>query len=192
MNFIYRVSVALSVALSVMILFVVGAGLIALSLGLITPEMITVFGQTLAGEDVPALTGLILWVVCLFVVYTDYRLNQQEKEGVSLHHPLGEVKISRTALIEAINQIGDRESYVKEIKRTRIKSSRKGVKVFFKVVIWTEIPVPEAMTTLQEKIKAYLEEVIGAPKCKEVKVMIVKILHTEVSRPKRKGGEIYG
>lgn len=187
MNFAYRVSVALSV----MILFVIGAGLIAVSLEVITHETITVFWQTPTSKDILALTGLILWLVCLFVIHTDYKITQQEKEGVTLHNPLGEVKISRSALIEAINQVGVKESYVKEIKRVQIKSSRKGLKVLLKAVVWSEIPIPEAMTTLQEKIKAYLEGIIGVPKCEEMKVMIIKILYTETSRLKRNGGEIY-
>ncbi|MEW5768202.1 MAG: alkaline shock response membrane anchor protein AmaP [bacterium] len=178
MNLAYRVSVALSI----MILFVIGAGLIVVSLEFITPEIITSFWQSPTSKDALALIGLILWLVCLLVIHTDYKLTQQEKEGVILHNPLGEVKISRTALIEAIQQVGTKEPYVKEIKRTRIKSSRKGLKVLLKAVIWTEIPVPEAMATLQEKIKAYLEGLIGVPKCQEVRVLVVKILHTEWAR----------
>ncbi|MDI6794508.1 MAG: hypothetical protein QME81_16850, partial [bacterium] len=194
MNFAYRVSVALSV----MILFVIGLGVIAISLEFITPEMVTTFWQTPTSKDSLALAGLILWVVCLFVIHIDYKLGQQEKQGVTLHNPLGEVKISGTTLIETIKQVGTKEPYVKEIKWSRIKSSRKGLKVILKAVIWTEIPIPEAMTALQEKIKAYLEEIIGVPKCEEVRILIVKILHTEGVRLKdnkkrlTEGGDIYG
>lgn len=88
--------------------------------------------------------------------------------------PMGQINISTEAVENLVLKTAQQFSGIKEV-RPRIITEKQGIAVIIKVVVTSDVNIPELLDQLQLKVKEYLAEVGG------IQVNRVKILVTSIS-----------
>ncbi len=177
--------------ISTVALFVMGSLGILISTEIITVEMIN---QYLSEEWMSLVvfeTSILLWILTVITIYITFIREDEERQKMILlqRGSEGEVTITTKALENSVKNLCFEEKFVKTAK-TKIIIKKKRVCIRVVAVIWTDIPLPEATTNLQMKIKDYLGETVGLKDIGQIKLVVKEILHKPSLTPSVQKGRI--
>ncbi len=102
-------------------------------------------------------------------------LGRQEQERlIHFDNPLGRVTISLAALEDLIRRLAIHMPQVKEI-RPDIVSTKKGLDVDIRLVLRSDVNIPEMTANMQDIIKRKVQDVIGSEERVNIRVHVIKI-----------------
>lgn len=162
--------------LSVLLLFVLGSTGISIGFGMIDTNLVLTYINDPHHKLVITQIGILLWIIGLLIVYTSCILSQEEK-GVTFRNANGEVRVTRKAVEDFIIRVCSQEPNIRRIK-PRVIIKKKYIKANLVIAITSDIPVTQAISELQSKIKESLEAGIGMVSVKSVSVRVEEIFYT--------------
>ncbi|NOZ64286.1 MAG: alkaline shock response membrane anchor protein AmaP [Caldiserica bacterium] len=144
----------------------------------LSPSIVNYFTGT--GKWVLSIIGAVFILLALGEMYAGTKAMRQEP-AVSFENPLGEVRISYSAMEDYIRRLVVQE--IKGVKRVRaqVRESRGGVNVTVKAEVQDGQNIPRLTNGLQERVSSYLKDILGIASLAQVRVHI-----TRISPPKEK------
>ncbi|MFH1339573.1 MAG: alkaline shock response membrane anchor protein AmaP [Candidatus Omnitrophota bacterium] len=173
-----RFFTALGIFFYTAISFIVGGFLIAFALDwLKLQDIYTVLGYTQVNLNSKIITGLAgFLLVVISISFAQIILGKMEKEKtIAFNTPTGQVTIALAAVEDLIKRLTQNFSEIKEL-RPNVIAGKKGVEVDLRIVLYSEVNIPELTTHLQDIIKTKIQEMLGIEEQVTVKVHIAKII----------------
>lgn len=99
----------------------------------------------------------------------------QKQKNIAFMNPNGEVTISLAAVEGLIKRLTADIAEIKELK-PEVLAGKKGINISLKVVLWSEINIPDITSKLQDLIKSKVQEMLGIEESIIVRVHVVKIV----------------
>ena len=179
----------LCVLLYTILSFLIGGILIAFVLGWLGPQdiydAVNYIQQSPNSKLITGLVGLLLIIVSIF--FTQIILGRMEKERtIAFNTPTGQVTIALSAVEDLIKRLSLNFAEIKEM-RPDVIASKRGVEVRLRVILQSEVNIPDLTSHLQEMIKSKIQEMLGIEEQITVKVHVAKI---STYREKVKGESI--
>jgi len=115
--------------------------------------------------------------------------SQQKEKTIAFDNPSGRVSISLTALEDMIRRSVARISEVKEIK-PNILATKKGIEVTSRIILKSDVSIPDLTAQLQDLIKARVQDVLGIEENVIVKIHVIKIVSSSGKEKNRKNDEV--
>jgi uncharacterized alkaline shock family protein YloU len=128
--------------------------------------------------------GFIM-LVSLFWANLIYARRQKERT-IAFDNPAGPVSVSLNAMEDLIRRIVVRVPEIKEI-RPAIVATKKGLDVEIKLILRTDVHIPEMTAKLQELIRSKIQDVIGLEGKINIRIHVVKIISEDLKYKKDKG-----
>lgn len=118
---------------------------------------------------------IIAATLLLSLIFARIIYGRQEQERlIHFDNPLGRVTISLSAIEDLIRRLVVHTPQIKEI-RPSITATRKGLEVEIRLVLRSDVNIPEMTAELQDIIKRKLQDVIGAEEPARIRVHVIKI-----------------
>ncbi len=155
-----------------------GVLLLALSLNLVTPEIL--HAQMAWIETAPQtrlLLGAIGGTLLVLTVALLQTLMQslRRQKTIAFHNPDGEVTVSLETINDFVKKIGQELNGVKELKPS-VTAGRSGILVTVQAVLWSDSQIPEITEGLQSIIRNHIHELLGVEEQITVRVHVGKIV----------------
>ena len=114
----------------------------------------------------------------LFINFMFYRLfsvNTHRDKIIAFDNPAGRVTVSLTALEDLVKRTIIRLSEIKDV-RINITASKKGLNIKSKLILRSEVNIPEITSKVQEFIRKKIQDMIGIDEPLNVAIYIGKII----------------
>lgn len=164
-----------------LVFFLIGGLLIVISLNLIPQEsIIDTFSMLYTARDIRlivGITGVLFIIISLMVVQITMGKIQREKT-IAFENPDGQVTISLTAIEDFIKRAIKQLPEVKELK-PNVKASKKGIYIVNRVILFSDINIPETTEKIQGIVKARVQDMLGVDEPINIRVHVIKIVHKE-------------
>ncbi len=128
--------------------------------------------------------GFIM-LVSLFWANLIYARRQKERT-IAFDNPAGPVSVSLSAMEDLIRRIVVRVPEIKEIRPTII-ATKKGLDVEIKLILRTDVHIPEMTAKLQDLIRSKIQDVIGLEGKINIRIHVVKIIAEDLKYRRDKG-----
>ena len=128
-----------------------------------------------------AASALILISFILERIIADY---QQRERTIAFDNPAGRVLISLYAVEDLVRRVLQKIPEIKYVK-PNIVATKRGIEVSVRLILKSDVNIPDLTLKLQELIKNKIQEILGVDETMIVRIHVVKIVGEE-SRPKRK------
>jgi uncharacterized alkaline shock family protein YloU len=116
-------------------------------------------------------------VLVLNYIFERVLLSQQQKgRMIAFDNPSGRVSISVDALEDLVKREILSVSEVKEVRSSIMMAGRKGLEIDARLVLNSDVNIPEITANLQEMVKTKIQDTIGVEETIVVKVEVVKIV----------------
>lgn len=113
----------------------------------------------------------------------------QREKTIAFTTPSGQVTISLVAIEDFIKRLTHHIPEVKELK-SDVTASKKGIEVYARVALWSNMNIPETTEKIQEIIRRRIQEMLGIEEALTIKVHVAKIItKEEAEKEKRKTEE---
>jgi len=167
----------------------IGIMIIAFSLQLININdvvfQLNEFYNNLNARISLATAGVI--IVFLTLIFAQIVSSKQEREKtIAFSNPSGQVTITLVAVEDLIRRIGLGFAQIKDIRPDVIIRKKKGIEVSLRMVLKSEINIPEFTAQLQDTIKSKIQEIFGIEEDIIVKIHVAKILSRQEKIKERK------
>ncbi|MFA5116073.1 MAG: alkaline shock response membrane anchor protein AmaP [Candidatus Omnitrophota bacterium] len=139
---------------------------------------------TLNSKIIVGLTGLLLIIISYSFAQLILGKMQQEKT-IAFANPQGQVTISLSAVEDLIKRLVRGMPEIKEI-RPDVIAGKKGIAVDLRLILASEVNIPDLTSRLQDTIKNKIQETLGIEEEIFVKIHVAKIISTEEKDRKRK------
>jgi uncharacterized alkaline shock family protein YloU len=123
------------------------------------------------------ITGGLLIFISLMVVQITVGVIQKEKT-IAFENPDGQVTISLTAIEDFIKRAMKSLPEIKE-SRPSVRASKRGIVIVNKVVLFSDVNIPETTEKIQNIVKSRVQEMLGVDETVEIQVNVTKIVHKE-------------
>ncbi|PKM79970.1 MAG: hypothetical protein CVU88_05025, partial [Firmicutes bacterium HGW-Firmicutes-13] len=127
-----------------------GIGLIILGVPLVSFDYIRTSLELLQGNILLILPGVFFLIVSVLLFFEVFKKKKSIK-FISQGSPLGEVRISFSAVESLVLKIGYRKRGIKDIK-TKIVQGQDGLTILLKLIVLPDTNIPEITEKLQESI----------------------------------------
>jgi hypothetical protein len=124
--------------------------------------------STIAGAIIAS--TLLISLVFARVIYG----RQEQERLIHFDNPLGRVTISLSAIEDLIRRLVVHTPQIKEI-RPAIISTKKGLEIEIRLVLRSDVNIPEMTADLQDIIKRKVQDVIGSEETVNICVHVIKI-----------------
>lgn len=125
------------------------------------------------------ITGILLIFISIMVLQITMGKIKREKT-IAFENPDGQVTISLTAIEDFIKRAIKQLPEVKELK-PNVRASKKGITIINKVILFSDIHIPETTEKIQNIVKTRVQDMLGVEEPINIKVHVVKIVHKEES-----------
>jgi hypothetical protein len=164
-----------------LIFLIIGGLFIAVSMNMVTQEQVvdtvTMIYSAANIRLIIGLTGLLLILISLMVLQITMGKIQREKT-IAFENPDGQVTISLTAIEDFIKRAVRQLPEVKEL-RPSVKASKKGITIVNRVVLFSDINIPETTEKIQNIVKMRVQDMLGVEEPINIRVHVIKIVHKE-------------
>ena len=127
------------------------------------------------------ITGGLLIFISLMVVQITAGVIKKEKT-IAFENPDGRVTISLTAIEDFIKRAMKNLPEIKESRPT-VRANKRGIVIVNKVVLFSDVNIPETTEKIQNIVKSRVQEMLGVDETVEIQVNVTKIVHKE-ERPR--------
>jgi len=166
-----------------LVFLIIGGLFITVSLALIPQESITETLKIVYDSSnirlILGLIGILLIFISIMVVQITVGKIQREKT-IAFENPDGQVTISLTAIEDFIKRAIKQLPEVKELKPS-VKAGKKGIVIVNRVVLFSDINIPETTEKIQSIVKSRVQDMLGVEELINVRVHVVKIVQKEES-----------
>jgi len=175
-----------------LVFFLVGGLFIVVSANIIPLNYITDTLNTLyTNMDIRfilGITGALLILISLIVVQITAGIMRKERT-IAFENPNGQVTISLTAIEDFIKRAMKNLPEVKE-SRPNVRVSKRGIVIINKVILFSDVNIPETTEKIQDIVKSRVQEMLGVEESVEIQINVVKIAHKEDhSKEAKKDGD---
>jgi len=101
--------------------------------------------------------------------------SHQKERTIAFDNPSGRVSISLSALEDMIKRSVSKVSEVKEI-RPIIRATKNGIEVAARLILNSDVSIPDMTAELQELVKRRVQDVLGVEEKVVVKIHVTKII----------------
>lgn len=123
---------------------------------------------------VVGLTGLLL--IFISTSFAQLILGRFQKERtIAFSNPSGQVSVSLTAVEDLVQRLVSHLPEVKEI-RPDVVVNKKGIHVDLRLILRSEVNIPDFTLRLQEMIKGRVQDILGVEEEVNVRIHISKII----------------
>jgi len=173
-----RFIISLGVFFYTIILFLIGGILIAFSLNLLGVQdmykLVEFIQLGMNSKLIMGLTGSLLILISIF--FAQLILGKMEKERtIAFNTPTGQVTIALSAVEDLIKRLTQNFVEIREM-RPNVIANKRGVEVNLRVVLQSEVNIPDLTSQLQETIKSKIQAMLGIEEEITVKVHVAKIV----------------
>lgn len=126
-----------------------------------------------------------IMLLSLFWANLIYARRQKERT-IAFDNPAGPVSVSLNAMEDLIRRIVVRVPEIKEI-RPAIVATKKGLDVDVRLILRTDVNIPEMTARLQELIRSKVQDVIGLDGKINIRIHVIKIIAEDLKYKKDKG-----
>ena len=140
-------------------------------------NLINIYYFVYSDESMKVSAGALA-VLFLIINYVFYRIlfeGKSKEEIIAFDNPDGRVSVALKALEDMIKRVTTRLLEVKEVKSC-ITVSKRGLKVKMKLIITSEVSIPEVTSRVQNMIKQKVQDMIGLDERVNVEIHVEKIL----------------
>ncbi len=136
----------------------------------------------LVGNFSYTLFGFIVFLlgIVLIAVFTSRKEKEREFGSVTNFSEMGEVRISLQAVESMVLMAARSVKGIREVS-TRTESTEQGLVIYLRIKPIPDIPIPGLASELQEKVKAYVQEISGY-NVAEIKVLVENIAHEKIQK----------
>jgi uncharacterized alkaline shock family protein YloU len=164
-----------------LVFLLVGGSFITIALELVPQETIVETINTIYATSntrmVFGITGALLIFISILVMQVALGKLQREKTK-TFENPDGQVTISLTAIEDFIKRALKQLPEVKEL-RPSVRSVKKGIVIDNKVILYSDINIPETTEKIQNLVKARVQDMLGVDEAISIRVHVVKIVHKD-------------
>ena len=173
-----RFITTLGVFFYTVVFFLIGGFLISFALDWINAQdiykIVDFIQLDLNSKIITGLVGLLLIVIS--ISFAQIILGRIEKERtIAFNSPTGQVTIALSAVEDLIKRLTQNFAEIKEV-RPDVIASKRGVEVKLRVILQSEVNIPDLTSHLQEMIKTKIQEMLGIEEQITVKVHVAKII----------------
>lgn len=129
------------------------------------------------------ISGLLIILICIRYLQNSASKARQEKT-IAFKTSTGDVIIALSAVEEMIKKILADFKEIKEMKPNVIALKKKGLKVTLKIILSSEVEIPEFTSRIQNLIRDKLQEVLGIEENINVNVEIKRFSYPESKKMK--------
>lgn len=177
----------LSILFYTLIFAIVGTLAIAFALHLVDLSDVSaalIFSyQDLQMRLMTFLSGLLLVLFSLSTVQNMAGRIQREKT-IAFNNPNGPVTVTLSAVEDLIKRLAGQRPEIKDA-RADVKATKKGIDVNMRIILRTELNIPDFTARLQEIITNKIQDVFGIEETINVRIHVAKIAANE-DRPRKK------
>ncbi|MCK5654823.1 MAG: alkaline shock response membrane anchor protein AmaP [Candidatus Aureabacteria bacterium] len=116
--------------------------------------------------------GLILSALCVLFSFVS---RKKTPRSIAYSNPEGEVTISVQTIQDLVEKVSFEFEEVKSISSS-VKTSKRGITIVLKLLIWAGTNVPSVAHQIQKVIKEKAQAILGVDNISAVEVNIVKIV----------------
>lgn len=171
-----------------LVFLLIGGLFIAVSLNLMPQEYIAdTVNMVYAAPNIRlalGIAGLLLIFISVMVTQITVGKIQREKT-IAFENPDGQVTISLSAIEDFIKRAIKQMPEVKELK-PNVKASKKGITIVNRVVLFSDINIPETTEKIQNIVKTRVQDMLGVEEPINIRVHVIKIAHKEEMREPKK------
>ncbi len=164
--------------LSVLVVFVLGAGLCGAVWDV--PE-ISVFTWLNVDESIILITGIALVAVALLTAIMAFVEFVLPENTYAFQAGGGEVRVAFSAIEDYVRRLSGQIPGLKEM-RPSVRSSKRGLEVVVRVVLESEANIVDASARVQEVIRRRVEQELGIQEVGSIRVYVARIAHEERKR----------
>lgn len=110
-----------------------------------------------------------------FILYRQLDVNAHKEKIIAFDNPSGRVRVALVALEDLIRRTISRFPEVKESK-VDIRASKRALNVRIRLILCSEVNIPELTSIVQETSKRKIQDIIGLDEPLNISVYISKIL----------------
>lgn len=118
-----------------------------------------------------------------FILYRQLDVNAHKEKIIAFDNPSGRVRVALVALEDLLRRTISRFPEVKESK-VDIRALKRALNVRIRMVLCSEVNIPELTSIIQETAKRKIQDIIGLDEPLNVSVYISKILADSVKDKK--------
>jgi uncharacterized alkaline shock family protein YloU len=128
-------------------------------------------------KDLRLIIGIVSGIIlfCNFLFYQYFSVNVHRDKIIAFDNPSGRVSVSLTAMEDLVRRVLLRLNEVRDGK-VRITASKKGLDVKIRLVMKSEVNIPELTARVQEKVRRKIQDTIGLEEAVNVAIYVGKIL----------------
>jgi len=153
--------------------------------------------QTLSAFYTDNQLRLILGISACIILTINYifsrSISGEEQKGkvIAFDNPSGRVSVSLNALEDLVRRVIARVQEVKDV-RCSITASKKKLSVNARLVLNSEVNIPEMTSQLQELVKNRIQDTIGIEEIVVVRIHVVKMIPAPTKVKKKEKKEVDG
>lgn len=175
-----------------LILWLLGGLIIGFCLHLIQIEDVSHILQAVyTFNDLRISTGIIgLLLILLSFSFARLILGRMQKERtIAFENPSGIVTVSLSAVEDLVKRLS---LQIPEIRDTRpeVIATKKGIEIDLRIVLRSEVNIPDLTAKFQDLIKSRIQEILGVEEAVMVRIHVAKIVGDEEEKSKKKKGAI--
>ena len=171
-----------------LVFFIFGGLFIVIAANVVPQETISYYLDTLYSDINIRLilggTGALLILISIMVVNVAMGTIRRERT-IAFENPDGQVTISLTAIDDFIKRAIKQLPEVKEL-RPAVRAGKKGISIVNRVVLFSDINIPETTEKIQGIVKTRVQDMLGVDEPITIKVHVVKIVHKDEHRKEPK------
>ncbi|HLF18158.1 MAG TPA: alkaline shock response membrane anchor protein AmaP [Candidatus Omnitrophota bacterium] len=132
-------------------------------------------------KDLRLIIGIIAGIIllCNFLFYNYFSVNVHRDKIIAFDNPSGRVSISLVAMEDLIRRLLIRLNEIRDGK-VKITASKKGLDVKIRLVMKSEVNIPELTARVQDKVRRKIQDTIGLEESVNVSIYVGKILPERV------------
>ncbi|MFA5087467.1 MAG: alkaline shock response membrane anchor protein AmaP [Candidatus Omnitrophota bacterium] len=137
----------------------------------------------------------IIGVVAVIVLLKNFMFarvisgSQQREKNIAFDNPAGRVSVSLSAMEDLVKRLIAREPEVRDVK-ANIVASRKGLDVTARLVLRSDVNIPETTSRFQDIVRTKIQDTIGIEEAVTVKIDVIKIVASDLKIRSSKEEEI--
>ena len=170
------------------VIMLIGAALIMFAFGLSQPQdildVLILMQGTTTSRAIVVISGILLILISFSFAQAILGRFQQEKT-IAFNTSAGEVTIALTAVEDLIRRIAAEITEIREL-RPNVIATKKGIIVDLRVVLRSEVNIPDMTARLQDVTRSKMQEILGIEEQIIIKIHVIKITHHEERAKKRK------
>jgi len=178
MNYFRRLAILLYVTL---VLFF-ATTLLLISLNVIRYQDFLMIQYIFFTDENGKLMVLIFSTVLLLINYGIFRfmsVNVHRDKIIAFDNPSGRVSVSLLAMEDIIKRMLTRINEIKEVK-PKILATRKGLQVKIRMVLKSEVNIPQITAKVQTSVLKKIQDTIGIDEPVDVSIYVEKILSERI------------